>query len=313
MLSGGMTLPSDTPSATAPPKRGARWVFVGPHGLRAGWGILLFLLLLGAAQFAIVMALSAMGLSSDDLHADPQSALGTITVLAPGVAAVILATLGIALIERRPGRDYGLGLKGFWVRFGLGLAVGVGLLALLVGALAALGALKFDAGMLQGGEAWRQGALWAVACLMIGLVEELVMRGYLLAKLTRSIGFRWAAIITSLLFAAAHLTNTGESIVGLVSVLLVGLVLAYSVARTGSLWWAVGFHGAWNWGQSYLFGVGDSGFQSKGTLLTSHPAGPAWLSGGTTGPEGSVLVILVLALAGVIVWRLPASPEASQD
>ena len=73
-------------------------------------------------------------------------------------------------------------------------------------------------------------------------------------------------------------------------------MFAFSLWRTGSLWWAIGLHAAWDWAQSFLFGVADSGGISTHRLLSTHPVGPAWLSGGATGPEGSIFVLLVMLL-----------------
>jgi uncharacterized protein len=76
--------------------------------------------------------------------------------------------------------------------------------------------------------------------------------------------------------------------------------------RTGSLWWALGFHAAWDWAQSFVLGVADSGAMVQFHLLGTHPQGKALLSGGATGPEGSVFVLGILGLvAGVAVWTLP--------
>ena len=98
-----------------------------------------------------------------------------------------------------------------------------------------------------------------------------------------------------------HLGNAGETAAGIAAVGVAGLVFAYSLWWTGSLWWAVGMHTAWDWAETCLFGTADSGLRAVGHVLTTHAAGPAWLSGGSTGPEGSVLVLPVLVLAGVVV------------
>jgi len=67
--------------------------------------------------------------------------------------------------------------------------------------------------------------------------------------------------------------------------------------RTGNLWLPIGFHAAWDWGQTYFYGVPDSGTVVPGHLLDSKFTGPAWLTGGTVGPEGSALcLVLIIAL-----------------
>lgn len=281
---------------------------MGRAGLRAGWGVAVFLLLLGALQIGMALGLPALGIGKADLIGAPGSAMEVILGTAVGLAAVVVATGLMAVVERRPLAAYGLAPRALPLQFGQGALVGLGLLASLVGVLAGLGAIAFDGFPLAGPEALRAGLLWAAACLMVSLLEELVMRGYLLQTLARGIGFLWAAVITSLLFSAGHLANAGESPVGLLSVVLVGLVFCYSVWKTGSLGWAIGFHAAWNWGQSFLFGTGNSGFDSSGNLIQTHATGPAWLSGGATGPEGSVLNIAVLLLAAAFIrWGVRRS------
>ncbi|MGC2399529.1 MAG: hypothetical protein WA510_07095, partial [Acidobacteriaceae bacterium] len=73
---------------------------------------------------------------------------------------------------------------------------------------------------------------------------------------------------------------------------------------TGSLWWALGFHAAWDWAESYVYGTSDSGLAIQGHLLSTHPLGSLLWSGGKTGPEGSILVVplLVIIAAMMVLW-----------
>jgi uncharacterized protein len=76
------------------------------------------------------------------------------------------------------------------------------------------------------------------------------------------------------------------------------------VCSRKSLYWAVGFHAGWDWGQSYFYGTANSGLLMQGHLLSAHPTGnPLW-SGGATGPEASLflLPILVLMAASMRMW-----------
>jgi len=79
------------------------------------------------------------------------------------------------------------------------------------------------------------------------------------------------------------------------------MVFCFSLWRTGSLWWAIGFHASWDWGQSFLYGVADSGLMVQHHFLATHPVGKPLLSGGTTGPEGSIFIIAILVLASLII------------
>jgi hypothetical protein len=64
----------------------------------------------------------------------------------------------------------------------------------------------------------------------------------------------------------------------------------------------VGFHAAWDWGQSYFYGTADSGLIAKGHLYGEHAVGPALWSGGATGPEGSLIVLPLLVIIALLMW-----------
>ena len=153
--------------------------------------------------------------------------------------------------------------------------------------------------------------------LLVGLTEEYLTRGYLQYTLSRglagiyqwafknphsvALGFWTAALIGSVFFGLGHKGNAGESPIGLLSAGLVGIVFCLSLWRTGSLWWAIGFHCGWDWAQSFLYGVADSGLTIQNHLLATHPVGKPILSGGATGPEGSIFVVVILVLVSVVI------------
>jgi hypothetical protein len=156
----------------------------------------------------------------------------------------------------------------------------------------------------------------------VGLLEEYLTRGYLQYTLTRglagfyqwafktrrsrALGFWTSAMIFSILFGLGHGHNPGESPIGLLSAGLASMVFCFSLWRTGSLWWAIGFHTSWDWGQSFLYGVPDSGTMVPHHLLATHTIGRPLLSGGTTGPEGSIFIVAILAVASLIIlFTLP--------
>jgi membrane protease YdiL (CAAX protease family) len=132
--------------------------------------------------------------------------------------------------------------------------------------------------------------------------------------LGRGIGFWWSAILLSVLFGGLHGPNPGETPVGLITVGAFGIVLCLSLWYTGSLFWAIGFHAAWDWGESFFYGTSDSGTVVDHRFFTAHPLGNVLLSGGKTGPEGSVLVLVMLVVTPVLMrlwWgRRTTSPFA---
>ena len=96
----------------------------------------------------------------------------------------------------------------------------------------------------------------------------------------------------------SHRSNEGEQWTGLLAAAAIGLFFCLTLRRTGSLWFAVGFHAAWDWGETFVYSVPDSGTVFPGHLLKSSFHGPGWLTGGMVGPEGSLLCFMVIA----VVW-----------
>jgi hypothetical protein len=133
---------------------------------------------------------------------------------------------------------------------------------------------------------------------LLGVAPCLVLH----LKNSPSSGFWQASWLTSTFFGYIHTFNKGETWIGIFSAAAIGLVFCVSVRLTGSAWWAIGFHAAWDWAQTFFYGTADSGIQPRGHFLTTSPAGAVLWSGGSDGPEGSLLVIptVLLVLVALI-------------
>ena len=116
--------------------------------------------------------------------------------------------------------------------------------------------------------------------------------------------FWYAAWATSTYFGWIHTSNTGENWIGIFQAAAIGFVFCVSVWATGSAWWAIGCHAAWDWAESYFYGTADSGLVAKGHLLNTTPAGSALWNGGADGPEGSLLMFPITALLLLAVIAL---------
>jgi len=110
-----------------------------------------------------------------------------------------------------------------------------------------------------------------------------------------------------------HLGNPGEQWQGALAAAAIGLFFCFTLRRTGSLWFAVGFHAAWDWGETFFYSVPDSGMKSPGHLLSSSLHGADWLSGGSVGPEGSVLCFVVIALTWIAFERMHPAATVRGD
>jgi len=289
-----------------------RWVFTGPDGIRAGWSILIFLAVFAASAF-ILGGIIHLFHKAPPRTPGEQSAIGLL--IGQGIASLLLVfTMAVmGRIEKRPFWSYGLTPRNGLALFGWGAVCGFGLLSVLVGALYAGGWLVFDGTALHGPSILTNGLLLGAGFFFVGVSEELTFRGYILSTMQRGFGFWPAAVVSSLIFAAAHMGNGGESVVGIGQVFVAGMLLSALLRITGSLWLSIGWHAAWDWAQSFFYGTADSGQMFKGHFLISHAVGNAQLSGGATGPEGSLIAtpILIGGLAlMVLAYRGRGTPSA---
>lgn len=296
----------------------AETLFFGPNGLRAGWRLLfafsIFFPAFIAANAAVRQARSAATLRLFSTFS-PQ---GVLIGEAISFGVYLFTIWVMSLIEARRIRDYGIGLRSaFGGKFWLGVLAGFAAISLLLGTLKLAGAFQLGSAALHGSLAWEDAALWALTFLFVGFSEEGTTRGYLLFTLSTGIGFWPAAIATSVAFGGLHWGNSGESFVGMLSAGGVGFFFCMLIRKTGTLWPAIGFHAAWDWGETYFYGVPDSGLTAPGHLFTAKFAGPAWLTGGTVGPEGSWLCVILIILLCVGAAFLPGArfpdPSAVPD
>jgi membrane protease YdiL (CAAX protease family) len=280
-------------------------ILVGPHGRRVVWRLLIFLAILVALSVAGGWVARAMA----NGHARPRGLdPGSLMIGEASLFAVVLvASWVMSKIEGRKIADYGLPLRrAFGRQFWEGIAFGFASITALLLALRAMGVVHFGAIELRGAEVWKYAFLWAFTLLFVAFFEEFAFRGYVLFTLTAGIGFWPAAIVSSMLFGYVHHGNSGETWLGAFSAALVGLMLCLLLRRTGNLWMPIGFHTAWDWGETYFYGTPDSGLRAPGHLFNTSFSGPNWLTGGTVGPEASWLcLLLVVLLWYIFAARLP--------
>lgn len=366
--------PAPAPSEPAQPieTRILLSILMGKQGLRAGWSVVLFALLLFLFMAFVGLVFTRLHLIDAKAHFTANAAL--FGELIPFLGMIGAAAI-VALIERRRGNLLAFNLLGPHraSHFLEGLVAGFLALSALIGALAWGHWLTFGPVALSGAQIFKFAALWGIAFLLVGCVEEGIFRCFLQSTLTRGINFWWAlgvvgavclllvftgkgngiwgvyilaaaglipclllhlkkaesagfwqaAWVTSTLFGYIHTGNNGETWIGIFAAAAIGFAFVVSVRVTGSAWWAIGCHAAWDWGETYFYGAIDSGNVSTGHYLTVNPAGSVFWSGGTDGPEGSVLVLgvivlLIVALVAIygrrkpVVYNAPAAVLAAE-
>jgi uncharacterized protein len=358
-----------TPPHSPRPARDLDSVFIGPHGLRVGWSILLF----AGLYYLFREVVGALFFAAGLIHDTPADSAPAVLVgefvpfLALVAAALVMVLIEHRSPERGAGANVGPNIDRRILSYNLadprrvrhllsGLAAGFAALSLLVAALAWGGWLHFGPVSLSAAQALINGALWAIAFLLVASVEEGLFRCYALSTLTRGINFWWAlaaqiaiclflvltgsgngawgvylaaaigffpcltldqraaprsgfwqaAWVTSTFFGFYHTSNGGENWVGIFAAAFIGFIFCVSVRVTGSAWWAIGCHAAWDWAETFFYGTADSGLQGQGHLLSSNPAGNALWSGGADGPEGSPLVLAAVLLLLLFLLALYA-------
>jgi membrane protease YdiL (CAAX protease family) len=289
-----------------------RWIFVGSNGIRAGWRLCIYLALVIALTFGLgaLVYFSTHWTPSNEKLISASAILWTdLLFLVP----MLIAAYVMSRIEHRPMAEYGLPLyDAFRRHFWLGALAGFLSLTFVLAIVYAGHDLHVSLSTATLASIVFGGFAFAVAMIVAGLTEEFLYRGYSLATLTQGVGFWPAATLLSFGFALNHAFNAGESPLGLVQVYVFAITMCYTLRRTGSLWFAVGYHAAWNWAETFFFGVPDSGHVSESSLLNGILSGPAWFSGGSDGPEGSFLAIVVLIVLIPIVNRLAPNPAPRQ-
>ncbi|HEY1528257.1 MAG TPA: CPBP family intramembrane glutamic endopeptidase [Candidatus Angelobacter sp.] len=285
-----------------------RLVFYNDRGLRAGWRLLIycgmiFILVYGVTLIARRLGGVPKGNPVPDFVQVIFQAVGELILF---LVLVFLAWI-MSRIEHRKLGVYGLPLRSSALSAFLAgyFLWGFLPLAFLLLVLRCLHVFYFGDMNALNTHILGWGLLWFVSFLVVGFFEEYLMRGYFFYTLADGIGFWPAAIIQAILFARLHMGNGGETRIGIIAVAFFALFAAATLWRTGNLWLAVGAHAGWDWGQSFFFGVSDSGFQAPGHLFNPHVAqAPDWLTGGTVGPEGSVVTLILWAIMAILFVKL---------
>ncbi|WP_257572973.1 CPBP family intramembrane glutamic endopeptidase [Janthinobacterium sp. UMAB-56] len=227
-------------------------------------------------------------------------------ILWPQLLAALLVWCGyrfyVRHIEKRQPAE--LAMPGMARELGGGLLLGAGLVAFTFSVLAALGVYQFS-----GVNALSVLLLFPLAELvLVGMAEEMMFRGILFGVTARALGNKVAIVISSLVFALAHLPNAGFSLLAILAIAAYGVLQAALYMQTRRLWVCIGTHVGWNYCVSQVFSSTVSGHAATDGLLRGELSGNAMFTGGAFGVEASlVTVLLISAVAAYVLRRAFAS------
>ena len=183
--------------------------------------------------------------------------------------------------------------------WGVGAALGWGLVVLAVLPLAVSGALYVQ--LWSRPRAFELLLLNLATLAVAALAEEVAFRGYPYRRLIQSIGPVKATILLSLLFGLGHALNPNATWTSVSVTVLAGLLLSIGWLRTHGLWLPWGLHFAWNASIGVLFGLPLSGTENFSSVVETRTFGYLWLTGGAYGPEGAAFTAVVLMIG---IWIL---------
>jgi uncharacterized protein len=289
--------PSHPQDVSPPPTRYG--VFQSPSLLFVFLRICIYIALAIGVTFALQWILAAF--AGGPLYSPKNLLLSEASLL----GGTFTGAAAMSRLEGRSFADYGLP---FWGAFGKlfwqGAAFGLAEISAVIGAITMLGSYRFGSLAIHGTEILRWTAFWGAFFVLVGLYEEFAFRGYVQFTLAQAINFWPTAVMLSFAFGLVHRTNPGESKLGIAGVILTGLFWCFTLRRTGTLWFAVGMHASFDFGETFLYSVPDSGMLFPGHLSNATLAGPTWLTGGSTGPEASVCDFIALLVLFYVFHRL---------
>jgi len=274
----------------------------GENRLRAGWRLLLFIVL-----FIVIGKISRIPTSFL-----PQTLLDgdkTILILIEQFLSLVAITLSVFIarqfLDKRPFVSLGVERnKQTYKDILAGIVIAFLMFSFIFAIELSFGWLKVEGFAWQeisGGAVAIQIVLWVAIFVIVGWQEELQTRGYLLQNLADGINLFWAIVISSVLFGLMHLSNPGANWVSTLGILLAGLFLTMPYILTRQLWISIGLHIGWNFSEGVIYGSPVSGINTFHIINTSV-SGSDLLTGGVFGPEAGLVLIPALALGAFLVW-----------
>jgi membrane protease YdiL (CAAX protease family) len=211
------------------------------------------------------------------------------------IAMFVVYALLVRLIERRRASE--LDLRKGLTTFPAGLLIGVALMGTICLALWGLGMARFSDGT------GLDGLMIAIPYYMAtAMGEELLFRAVLFRIVEDVSGTTVAICVSAAIFGLLHAANPGATPFGIGALTIeAGIMWALAYVLTRNIWLAVGIHMSWNFTQGYIFGAEVSGISQPYSILKTSLSGPGVLTGGSFGPEGSVLSLGAGLLASAVL------------
>lgn len=271
-------------------------LFLGGGGIRSGWKILAFIVF--SILFAGIFVIGSTVALSEWISVegkDWDSLYSTVIRIAFIASLLLSSFIMLRFFDRRSFATLGIAFDTGWKRHALfGLAAGFIAICIIIAAGAALGVYTISLRSIDGAMLMRSFSRYVIIVFIYALFEEILFRGYILQRLIEGMGRIAAISILSALFGILHYLNPNGSITGAVNTGLAGAALAVAYVKTRSLLFPIAIHFSWNFTLGFLFGCPVSGIPFDKVSMAFRISGAQVLSGGSFGPEASIVATVVL-------------------
>ncbi len=270
--------------------------------IRAGWRMGIFTIVLAGTSYVFVMPTRWI---MTHTHIVPQFVAGESVFY----GALLLSTWLVAkYLERRPPfSSVGFSMNNNIMReLGQGVLIGGGMMSIIFITEYSFGMVTMSFKPLTLVEISRLFGASAFIFVMGAAGEELLFRGYLFQTMVEGTGKIIAVVAFALFFGYAHSRNPNVTTLSLINVGLAGVWFSIAYFKTRTLWFPIALHFSWNFLQNHIYSFPVSGLQfEKFQLATVVQSGPAWLTGGSFGPEGGALTTVMLVCSGAFIYFSP--------
>jgi membrane protease YdiL (CAAX protease family) len=262
--------------------------------LHWGWRIAIYIGLLIVAQ-AIISLPAALFVSPELLN-------GVFYV-----TVVLVTFIVLRFVDRRPFHAIGFSLHSrLSIELVQGFLLGFVILTVVFLMYVVLGYINPVSKGLSFGDVLVSLLSGVIVFTISGFGEELLFRGYVFQTLIEGTNRTTAVVVTSLLFGIAHLANPNTSLFAVMNVVLAGVLFSIAYLKTQTLWFPSALHISWNFFEGCIYSFPVSGLYFEKRLLIVQQTGPAWITGGTFGPEGGVIAVMILLTATMFILQTKA-------
>jgi uncharacterized protein len=269
--------------------------------IRAGWRIVIFLLISIACGFPILTLLKFIA------EKIPLIKMQSVGMFFAYFALTLSTWIALRYIDKRPFVSVGLSFKGnFGKELSQGLGLGFGMMSLIFVFEYSMGWVVIEYRNLGTGEWITIFSNSLFLYIVVGYGEEFLFRGYILQALTEGSNKIIAIFAFSILFGFAHEKNPNVTPFAIANIVLAGIWLTVAYYKTNALWLSIGMHFSWNFTQGFIFSFPVSGTTSvKEQIGTAVVTGPNWITGGSFGPEGGVLATIIILSGTALIYFSP--------